>query len=507
MRTGPVTAEKRLRRLAATILAAAVASLSLMLPSAAQARWLRAESAHFIVYGPGSKGEIREYAEKLEDFENLLRNYHRLEAETGVQRKLTVYMVNSLPQLRRFTPAATSTSGGFYSVGKADVIAVVRTDLNADDFVIFHEYTHHFMYQHFPYGYPAWMVEGYAEYFGSTQIRDRQIDVGLPSAFRGNALLTGVPLKMSDLLTKRPSDLKTTERLMFYAQSWRLIHYMLSDPERKKQIGAYLRAVRGGADPAEAMAKATGFDLQTLGRKLNNYDQIPYTQLKRKPPADADVTIVELPASADDLLILSARPQEDVPEADRPAFLETVRKAAVKYPDDRLAQLTLARTEIAFGKRDAGEAILRRLLTLDPDDADALREMGLSRIAAGDADADQRERLYKEARPYLVKAYKKDPTSYQTLYAYARSRLVDADYPSANTLTTLLEARALAPQVPEITFSTAEALIRRDRGDEARIILTPMLNDPHRTESAAAAKALLARIKPDAEPAKAAPAT
>jgi hypothetical protein len=128
--------------------------------------------------------------------------------------------------------------------------------------------------------------------------------------------------------------------------------------------------------------------------------------------------------------------------------------------------------------------------------------MGLSLLAAGDAapDGAGQQALYRQARPHLIKAARKDPSRYQSLYAYVRSRVMEDAYPNVNDLNALLAARALAPQVAELTIRAADALARHDRPAEAVAILTPLSNDPHRLEAAAAAKAVLTRVKAAPQP-------
>ena len=153
---------------------AAIGGLAAMLvlaaPGVASADWVKAESARFIVYGAGDERDVRAYAEKLEGFEEILRAYHgmapnrrrrassrstgrgRQPAEPGqAGRRRRPRAASTRPAWRGCTPWSAATYG--------------------DDFILFHEYTHHFMHQHFPYGYPAWVVEGYAEYFGGTPRR------------------------------------------------------------------------------------------------------------------------------------------------------------------------------------------------------------------------------------------------------------------------------------------------------------------------------------------------
>jgi len=488
-------------------LASLVAFVAMAAPGPALAEWVRAESPRFVVYGAGDERYVRGYAEKLEAFEQVLRAYHGMAPEAAPPRKFEVYLVSGLGQLRRVKPDADESTGGFYSAGVEKVFAVVRRDFG-DDQILFHEYTHHFMSQHFPYGYPAWVVEGYAEYFGGTRVDDQFIDVGAGEAGRTYVLTNLRHLALSDLLTRRPGELKGDQVKAYYAQAWLLTHYMLSDPARKQQMDAYLRAVGAGENPARAMAQATGMDLDMLGRKLKAYDKLTYTRVPRSA-AGAEIRVSHLPPSADDLLLESIRPHETVPPAEQPAFLEKIRTLASKHHGDPLAYLTAAKAEISFGDRPGGEAILRFLLKANPDNAEALELLGMSRLASGDEASDPvaQKTFYREARPYLIKAGQKDPTRYQTLFAYVRSRSLEDGYPNDNDLNALLAARALAPQVSEITLRAAEALDRRKRPAEAVAILTPVANDPHQADAAAAARAVLARVKPIDQKPPAIPAT
>ncbi len=474
--------------------AALLLILSMAAPAPAEARWFKAESPSFIVYGSGSERDVRAYARKLEDFEDILRVSHGLNPDEAPPRKLEVYLVSGLSQLRRAWPEAGENVGGFYRAGAENVLAVARRDLG-DDHTLFHEYTHHFMYQHFPHAYPAWVAEGYAEYFGWTRIDSKHIDIGLPDERHLAAVRFLGLMDMSDLLTKKPSDLSGMNVANFYAESWLLTHYMLTNPVRKAQMDAYLRAVGSGADPAAAMAKATGADLPTLTKRLRAYEKFTFTRVQRRAAPEDEIKVTALSAAADDLLLENARAHDSIPEKERQGFLARIRTLAARHPDDRLASLTLARAEISFGDRAAAETLLDARLAADPDDAEALYLAGLSRLVAGDAEPEKRDELYRQARPFLVKAHKQDPAHYQTLYAYARSRSIDPGHPSDNTLIALLTARARAPQVAEIAFHAADALIRRGRTAEAVAILNPLAHSPHGKEGAAAARALLARAK------------
>ena len=55
-------------------LAAVVALLIMAAPGVAEARWLRAESAHFVIYSDGDEAGLREYVRRLEIYDAVLRS-------------------------------------------------------------------------------------------------------------------------------------------------------------------------------------------------------------------------------------------------------------------------------------------------------------------------------------------------------------------------------------------------------------------------------------------------
>lgn len=468
--------------------------------SAAQARWLRAETPHFVLYSDGPEANLRRFAADLEDFDTLLRSAHGLDPAGRPARKLDIYLAAGHDDLARVMPDASEFMAGAYRANLGDIYAVaIRGERGSGDGqrFLFHEYVHHFMLQNFHAAYPAWLMEGYAEYFGATRIEPTVIEVGVSQEGRARNLATRPWLPLRQIAGFAPPTVTGQEgkeaRAMFYAESWLLTHYMVSDPARKARLGDYLTAIARGADPATALETALGMDLVAAEKMLKTYlRQTPgvrYTRTERPP---IDLVLTTLPPSADALLLEAQRLKSGVPKAEQPAFLRLIRDRSARFPDDRLAQLTLARAEITFGDRTAGEALLTRRIEADARDVDALWLMALSRLFAGNADRSRRAELYAEAGPWLGKAFAIDANRYQILFDFAQSRSLTPGYPSDNTLTVLLRAHELAPQVAPVTLGAARALMKRGRFDEAVAVLLPLANSPHGGGLAAEATRLIA---------------
>lgn len=183
-----------------------------------------------------------------------------------------------------------------------------------------------------------------------------------------------------------------------------------------------------------------------------------------------------------------ARPVED--ESDPDALAE-IRRVAMRWPDDRDVELTLARAEFAYGDIAAGEAIVTRWLERNGGDVEFLLAAGLGQLRASTREGQDWVVRYQAARPYLVKAYGLAPNDYRILLAYAKSRSAEPGYPNDNDLNALLAARQLAPQVATISLMAGEALLKHGHRPQALAILSALTNDPHGGAAAARAHTLL----------------
>ncbi len=479
-----------LKRWAAAALAA-LGLLLLLLPTAAQAKWLRAETPRFIVYSDGSEITLRDQIIKLEAFDSILRQFHGLPADGVPPRKMEIYLVDGPAGLQRVWPKASGI-GGFYTADEDGVFSVAIRQ-RKEDRTLFHEYTHHFMLQFFPYPYPAWLIEGYAEYFGATKFSGKFIEVGRFDEGRTNNLLYLSWVPLEDLLTKRPFQLGDSESAaLFYAQSWLLTHYFMGNAQRYPRMLTYMKDVGAGGNSMEAMIKASGMTLPVLDRTLRAYLKggLPYGRYPMSaPPA---VAITALPPSADDTLLLSLRLIQS-PKPDD-ALMADIRQVVAKWPGDRAAILLLANALTRSGDPAAAEQSLRDLLAAHPDDVDVLIALGTNRLALAREAPDRRLALHREAGKLFARAYKLDPTSYRALYGYVRSRTVESGYPNDNDMEALLAANELAPQADDITLAAAYASMLRREWPRARALLLPLANSPHGGDAAREARDMLKRV-------------
>lgn len=482
-------------------LASAAAAASLMLGTPALAEWKRAESPNFIVYSRGGEGALRRYVQALESYDYVLRVRMGLPLDSGPSRRLPIYLVDGRSGLVQINPATGENVAGTYFPTSEDIFAAAIQDREQD--FLLHEYFHHFsMALGGASVYPGWLVEGFAEYFMTAEIKSDSVTIGGYNENRVYWLQNATWLPLDELLSKRPGEIRrSSHRDTYYPVAWLLTHWFMGNAERRVQLEAYLADVRQGGDPVEALERATGLTLAEIRVQLRRYLQgrIPMTRYELDLP-EAEITITSLPRSADDLLLIGQRLKVGGDEDARAETAELVRRLAARHPDDPFAMLQLGHAELHFGDPVAGEAILESLLEREPDNVEALQLMASRYIRLAQDNPDDDLALIRRARTYLARAFRVDPDQFQTLVMLARTRQGMPDYPRENDLLTWDRAFTLAPQLASIRLGYASALMQADEFAEAIVLLEPLANAPHGGGASETAQELIQRARANQPP-------
>lgn len=460
------------------------------------AKWHMAETDSFRIYSSGSTRDLRKLAQTLEDFDGLLRFLTGLEADPP-PNKFDLYLVKKGKTLRRYTGLEDSVYGYYTATPTGTAAFSSRSRKRAGDpsknwsfssqQVLFHEYAHHFMLRHFPYAYPPWYVEGFAEYVSTVQIKDTQFIVGDFALGRAYSLAYGKKLALKTIMSPLKRTLEGDERSQFYAQSWLLTHYLFRHPVHAKQLPDFLKMKPSPDTLEEAVETAFGVTIEDLERTLENYgskkgERMTVSTFSRPKPDDIDVAITRLPKSADDALLLSVKLDIGINEPFQALALKDADALKTRYPKDYLALRTWAHAQILYGAPLAGRSVLEDLAGQYPQDAKLRYYLGMSYVqdayAAQDANTDPFDAL-AAARKHFVKAYALNKAHYPTLYYYYLSLPKPASDADARTLE---EAEFLAPQVAEIRFNLAQLWLSRDV-EQKRVaavrLLRILASDPH----------------------------
>jgi hypothetical protein len=469
-------------------------AISLFLASPALAAWRMAETAHFRVYSDLSEQELRRRAETLEDFRDMLGTFSSTQVPDDLP-KLNIYLIGSISEAVPFGKIE-STVAGFYSADDGG-IAAYSVDNDFGRRALLHEYAHHHMFASTGLSYPAWYVEGFAEYFMTATFQPGRIDFGKPDEYR-IANLVQLPWlpweKVVDPAAKRRRD----DVFMFYAQSWLLTHYVFRTPGMAEKNRAYLIDVASGVPAMEAFKTHVAPDLRQLGTKLRAYivsSKFTFSRYTRPEKAKpAEVTITALPPSADALLMIHAaldRGALTLPPAERGPALAKIRAAAARFPGDDLAARTLAMAELALGKAADALPQIDALLARAPADPDLLR---LKAIATLDIDGPD---AASSARRLLARAVKAAPNDWRAMHVYIHTYDFEHGPVPKNVADVVERTWELAPQVNGLTLDMAALLVQQGRLRDAASVLAPVAFAPHNGSYGAYARALRAAALAD----------
>ncbi|MEQ8309429.1 MAG: hypothetical protein RIA72_01880 [Sphingopyxis sp.] len=473
----------------ATIAAALIAAT---MATSAEAKWLRADTDNFVIYSEGSERSLHSFAENLQRFDATLRL--RLRVPDGKEpNRLTIYLVPRAADAGRLaTGKAGSSIAGFYSADLDGSYAVSNREVvkfkgtSASQQTLFHEYTHHFMKRYFGAAFPAWFIEGFAEFYSTTDFTSKgHYQVGRPAYFRAHGLINMPRIPVEDLLLKQPREMRTSGQMdVYYGRSWLLTHMLYYDPGRAGQLTAYIDAINRGEDSKKAANGAFG-DLAALDRDLQRYIGRPLTFMTSAAPVPIPGTItIRALSHAEDALLSWQLERRSARDGERLAEVrDELGKLSAEYGSSASVWYELARAEWDLGdeKRDAAaaRAAVDKALAIEPKHVRAnilLGEMMIHNLGRRDevSNAD-----WVAARQPIILANNTDPDDPVPLYAYYDSFLQQGITPPKIAVTGLERAFALSPESASARIAYAFALARSGDFERATRLAKVVAFDPH----------------------------
>ncbi len=476
-------------------LGAALALLYCCAAQPAAARWLRADTNNFIIYSEGDEKSLRRFAENLQLFDATLR--HRFNVPGGFEpNRLTIYLLREAADVNRLSGGRLGPgTAGFYSVTTDGSFAVSNRENDdnpgrgtpASQQILFHEYSHHFMKRYMPVAFPAWFIEGFAEYLSTVDFeKDGRPAVGMPVYSRAYGLLALPKIPAERLLSERPTAMKTTaQQDAYYGRAWLLTHMLYSDQARSGQLLTYMQAINRGDDPAKAGPAAFG-DLAQLDKDLNAYmnRRLNYTLLHKAMVVEGEISITPLSAAEDALLPLRMARLSASGEQERLAKLSAdLQKLAAQYPGDAGVWFELAASE--WDKDDehrdlaAARAAVDKALALKADHVRANVLLGRLLSKEMDAKGDYSDAAWRAVRKPIALANRTNPDDPLPLFEFFQSYVDQGQRPPAIALQGLEQAFSLEPENVTIRMNHAFALANAGKFDAATNLAKTIAFDPH----------------------------
>lgn len=476
----------------ALLLAAFCLPLASPRPGAAQAGgWVSVRSENFLVVGHVGEAEARQIAFQLERCRSVLsqllaKDYFDATIPT------TAIVFRNDSEYEPFKPLhngqpAQGIGGHFLSSPDISYITLSADARPGDDLggVVSHEYVHSLVRNKFGRA-PLWFNEGLAEYYSTLDILGdgQRVRTGKLLPRRIDYLRTHQLLPLRALVEAdhySPYYNEHDQRGIFYAQSWALVHYLLSDRNGngQEQLSRLLELLTTGASFDEALRQVFKLDAATLESELNGYIRLKlYQEQVKTLPAQPSfnqktqstpITEAEAQGYLGDLLL----------RADRLAAAETYLQTAAKL-DPQLApvQTSLGILRLRENNIEEAKAHLQRALAADP--RNYLAHYYLAELLRRETPASGHSVAEYVERTRQIREELKKSLEFQPDFLNASAMLISVDIernPQLDEAQALLkQAMTLAPYRQDFRLLLAQIHLRREEFVEARQALEQLMS-------------------------------
>ena len=285
-------ARTQLHRISLPLAVSVFVALSCAGAGAAEPQWIRVSSAHFSVLTDAGEKKGHEVAYRFEQMRSV---YSQLLMRTKLNMPQPLEIV-VLRQYAQLAPTADPASGFFLPAEDKNYIV-----LNAADDESWRAVAHQFAHLMLNYNYPptqGWFDEGFAEYFASIRLDDKQVQLGGDPDSLGGLLNTGAWISIPELFKTR-HDTSTfqegTHHTLFYAESWIVMHYLLNQ-NKLGETGTYFGLVENEKMPAEqAIQQAYGMTPAQFEQAVKDYYQALAPQFQAPSASSGGGPIHSLP--------------------------------------------------------------------------------------------------------------------------------------------------------------------------------------------------------------------
>jgi len=243
-------------------------------------RWLEVRSPHFQVISNGNEKQARKAAAQFERIRSAFQK-----ALPGMRvdpsAPIIVLAVKDEKTFTALEPSSWKGKGqmkrtGLFLRGPEKNYVLLQMNAEGDNpyHVVYHEYTH-LLVNESGQEVPLWLDEGLAEFYGNSEILEKEIQLGEPIRGDIQLLRENKLLPLSTLFTVDHSSPYYHEEFkgsIFYAESWALVHYLIlsGKGDGQNHLREYLDFLWHDVKPDDAGQRAFG-DLKQLERNLGEY--------------------------------------------------------------------------------------------------------------------------------------------------------------------------------------------------------------------------------------------
>ncbi len=336
----------------------------------AEQRWVEVKSPHFSVITDDGERRGREVAMRFEQMRAVFAALFA-KASVNIPVPLQIVAFRSSKEMNEVAPLyngkPTKLAGLFQPGEDRNFIMLDMSEENPFN-VVFHEYAHQLMNGNAFIAAAPWFDEGFAEYFASIQVDNKEARVGKIPDQTYLILQQMGWMKIPDLFRVKHYSQAYNEsgerRTVFYAESAMVVHY-LYDNMLISKLGVYFDLVNNkGVSTEDAIQQTFGMTAAQFDSKIRSY------------VAGGAFKYYPIPTPAN--IVKDGYSSNPVSASDAAALMAEIHLHSPDYQDKAIAEF---------------EAILKA----DPNSAAAARGLGYAYM---------RKREFNRAQEYFTQALK-----------------------------------------------------------------------------------------------------
>ncbi len=468
-----------MRVLAAFLIALPLFAKPLELPRPNE-KWISLRVAEFELVSNASPRKTVDIARDLLRMQDAVGQVTRLTVRSKVPTKVLIFANE-----RSFAPyrdavwgRKTENTTGIFLSGEDGNFILLRADLEEIDQTVYHELTHYFV-RNTAADLPLWFNEGFAEYYSTFKISGDDVQIGRPVVDHVHWLRNEPLIPLRELFAtdrESPAYNEGSRRGVFYAESWALVHYLMSgDVDRRSALTRFLNVLRGGGDVDRGFSEAFGLTYQKLEQELRGYVRgrtFKYTVFSLE---DLEVREVPEPAPMTRDAVLYAFGHMFARSSETAAIAERfLGEALVANPNHAGALAAVGRLHALAGRQAEADRAFAKAASIGSSDAEVYLAHGISilnRLAAGGrpTDAD----LLK-ARAAFQRATELDPESAQA-WAGLGATYINSTTERSAGISALEKSLQLDPQEENAAFYLVQFYADAGRRDDAQRLVDRVL--------------------------------
>ena len=266
--------------------------------ASSERRWIRIDSSHFSVLTDGDEKHGHEVAARFEQMRAVFAQL-LMKSRVNIAEPIDIIALKDDGEYEQAAPTrqGAGLGTGFFIAGEDRSYFVLNLSHEESWRAVSGDFARLLLRDNYP-PTQAWFDQGFVEYFSGLDLTDSQMRIGGDPNGSFVALLNRSRwLGLAPLFSENPDRLNETERMLFRAQSWIVVDYLL-EKEQLPAIGTYFGLVENEKLAVDdAIPKAFGMSSAQLEQAGKDHFRLLSTEANaanapsgRRQPAPAPVT-------------------------------------------------------------------------------------------------------------------------------------------------------------------------------------------------------------------------